>query len=70
MKKKKEDFKDKSIQELIVLADELSMDLSKLKFRHSMRQLEKTADLKKIRKQIAQVNTIRREKEIAKESAK
>lgn len=57
MKKKDIDIKSAKFEELMNLRDERKAELARLKFRHAMGQLEKTADLKKMRKEIARINT-------------
>lgn len=45
----------------------LNDKLTKLKFEVATRESDKSADIKKIKKQIAQINTIIREREIQRE---
>lgn len=64
MKKAKE-LKDKTLDELKNLTHERMAELVQLKFRHAMGQLEKTAELKKLRKEVARIKTAAREKELS-----
>ncbi len=64
--KKDIDLKNKSGDELKNLSNEYRAELAKLRFRHTSGQLEKTAELKKVRKNIARVETFLRQKELAK----
>lgn len=63
---KASEFKTKTVGELVSLSETKKNELTRLRFRHSMGQLEKTADLKKLKKEIAAINTFVREKELAK----
>ncbi len=60
------DLKSKTVDELTKLETEYKSDLSKLGFKHSMGQLEKTNELKVLRKQVARVKTFIRQKELSK----
>lgn len=63
---KASELTSKTVDELKNLAETKKIDLAKLKFKHAMGQLEKTADLKKLRREIAAISTIAHEKELAK----
>jgi large subunit ribosomal protein L29 len=64
--KKEVDIKNKTLEELINLSRDYKADFARLRFRHATGQLEKTADIGKLRKTIARINTFIREKELAK----
>lgn len=64
---KASEYRDLSIEELIVKEKELAEALFNLKFQHATGQLDNTAQLKKTRKDIARVKTILAEKREAEE---
>jgi large subunit ribosomal protein L29 len=64
---KASEYRDLSIEELIVKEKELSEALFNLKFQHATGQLDNTAQLKRTRKDIARVKTILVEKSGAEE---
>ncbi|MGW8208400.1 MAG: 50S ribosomal protein L29 [Syntrophobacteria bacterium] len=59
---KASEYRDLSIEELIVKEKELAEALFNLKFQHATGQLDNTAQLKRTRKDIARVKTILVEK--------
>ncbi|NOX24656.1 MAG: 50S ribosomal protein L29 [Deltaproteobacteria bacterium] len=59
------DMRDLSGDELSAKSNSLSEEYFRLKFKHGIRQLENTAVLRKIRRDIARVETVRSEKVIA-----
>jgi large subunit ribosomal protein L29 len=64
---KASEYRDLSIEELVVKEKELSEALFNLKFQHATGQLDNTAQLKRTRKDIARVKTILVEKSGAEE---
>jgi large subunit ribosomal protein L29 len=64
---KASEYRDLSIEELIVKEKELAEALFNLKFQHATGQLDNTAQLKRTRKDIARVKTILVEKHGAEE---
>ena len=58
---KAEDIRKMSAEELIKKENELNEELGNLSFQHRIRPLEDTSRLKKIRKDIARIKTIRRQ---------
>lgn len=60
---KAKELKDLSPEELHTKEKEFREEEFKLRFRHATGQLEKTDRLRKLRKDIARVKTITREKE-------
>jgi len=63
---KARELRDLSVEELTVKEKEFREEEFKLRFRHATGQLEKTARLRNLRKEIARVKTIMREKETSK----
>lgn len=59
---KSSEMKNMSSEELIKKDKELREELGNLSFQHKIRPLEDTSRLKKIRKDIARIATINREK--------
>lgn len=59
---KAESVRNMSNEELVTKANELREELANLSFQHRIRPLEDTARLKKIKKDIARIETISREK--------
>jgi large subunit ribosomal protein L29 len=59
-----ESFRDLSVDELRQKDTELRKELFNLRFQHATHQLENTARLKLVRRDIARVNTIIREKQL------
>lgn len=57
------DIRSLSSSELEAKASDLAEALFKLKFQHGIRQLENTAKLAEIRKDVARVKTVLREKQ-------
>ncbi len=64
---KASEYRDLSIEELVVKEKELAEALFNLKFQHATGQLDNTAQLKRTRKDIARVKTILVEKRGAEE---
>jgi large subunit ribosomal protein L29 len=60
---KPRELRDLSVDELAVKEKEFLEEEFKLRFKHATGQLEKTDRLRKLRKEIARVKTIKREKE-------
>ena len=60
---KAKELKDLSPEELLAKEKEFREEEFKLRFKHATGQLEKTDRLRKLRKDIARVKTIIREKE-------
>jgi len=60
---KSRELRDLSVEELSAKEKEFREEEFKLRFRHATGQLEKTARLRSLRKEIARVKTIMREKE-------
>ena len=61
---KTKELHELSVEELNTKLKELSEELFNLRFRHAIGQLENSASLKTCRKDIAQVKTILREREL------
>ncbi len=59
-----ESFRDLSVDELRQKDIELRKELFNLRFQHATHQLENTSRLKLVRRDIARVNTIIREKQL------
>jgi|YelNatPaOPRAMG01_1025707.scaffolds.fasta_scaffold03811_11 large subunit ribosomal protein L29 len=64
MKKKTEELRNMTREELLARLKDLKEALFSLKIQHSREQLQNTAQLKKTRREIARVLTILREKEL------
>lgn len=62
------ELKTKTREELTGLSQTKRAELARVKFRHAMGQLEKTAELKKMRREIARIETLIREKALEKGS--
>ena len=56
------DLRELNREELIKKIDEAQVDLAELKFKHSMNQLENPMLIRKLRKEIARMNTLVTEK--------
>jgi large subunit ribosomal protein L29 len=63
---KPRELRDLSVDELTAKEKEFREEEFHLRFRHATGQLEKTAHLRKLRRDIARVKTIMREKEASK----
>ncbi len=63
---KMSEIREMSIDELRARVESLEEELFKLKFQHGIRQLENTASLSALRKDIARVKTVINEKNKAK----
>lgn len=63
---KPRELRDLSVEELAGKEKEFREEEFKLRFKHATGQLEKTARLKKLRRDIARAKTILREKEASK----
>jgi large subunit ribosomal protein L29 len=61
------EFRDMTVAEMNVRIADLKQELFNLRFQHAVNQLDNPQRLKAVKKQIALVNTIRREREIAHE---
>ncbi len=65
MAKKQNDLTELSLGELIEELTATKQEALNLRFRNATGQLENTAEIKKVRRQIARLNTAIRAKEIA-----
>lgn len=65
MAKKNSDLADLSLGELIDELKATKQEALNLRFRNATGQLENTAEIGKVRKQVARINTLIREREIA-----
>ena len=65
MARKTNDLADLSLGELIDELKETKQEALNLRFRNATGQLDNTAEIGKVRKQIARINTLIREREIA-----
>ena len=65
MAKKKNDLAELSMGELVDELKATKQEALNLRFRNATGQLENTAEIKKVRRQIARINTMLRDKEIA-----
>ena len=59
------DLREKSVDELKTLGEETRKELFDLRFKHYTGQLANTAALKTVRRDVARIETIIREREIA-----
>ena len=62
---KTKELRELTVEELNKKVKELSEELFNLRFRHAIGQLDNTASLKNVKKEIAKAKTILREKELA-----
>ena len=62
---KKDKLADMDLNELVEELRETKHEALNLRFRNATGQLENTAEIKKVRRQIARINTLIREQEIA-----
>ena len=62
---KTKELHELTVEELNAKVKELSEELFNLRFRHAIGQLDNTASLKNVKKEIAKAKTILREKELA-----
>jgi large subunit ribosomal protein L29 len=62
---KKDKLADLDLNELVEELRETKHEALNLRFRNATGQLENTAEIKKVRRQIARINTLIREREIA-----
>ncbi len=69
MRVKARELRELSIEELRQKERDLTAELFNLKFQHATGQLENTERLPQVRKDIARVKTILREKELAAKKA-
>ena len=60
---KASELRGKTAEELNSFVQTRQIDLARLKFRHAAGQLEKTHDLKKLKKEVARIKTVAKEKE-------
>lgn len=58
---KASEIRELSVQEMTTKLDELKQELFALRFRHAVNQLENTARLNAVKKDIARVKTVLRE---------
>ena len=63
-KKFLEDIRKKSIKELEELLDELKLELMRLRFKKQVQGLENPMEIRKIKRNIARVLTVIREKQL------
>ena len=63
---RKNDLADKSIEELQNELRETKHEALNLRFRNATGQLDNNAEIRKVRRQIARINTLIRQKELAK----
>ena len=61
------EMKEKSTNELVEMLEKNRKEMFQLKMRQASGQLEKSSDMVKLRKDIARLNTVIREREIVKE---
>lgn len=61
---KAKDYRDKSIDDLLKEVSALKEELFKLRFQHATNQLENTSQLRLIKRDLARVQTIIREREL------
>ena len=64
---KARELRDLSMDDLVKKRQDLSEERFKLKFQHGIRPLENTAKLRLLKKDIARMKTILRERELAEE---
>ncbi len=57
-------LREKSQEELLQEVQELSQELFKLRFKHATHQLEDSSQLREVKRNIARVKTILREREL------
>ena len=62
---KAKDYREKSTDELVIELGELKDQLFKLRFQHATKQLENTSQLSQAKRDLARVQTVIREREIA-----
>ena len=62
------DLRDKSVSELMEQERELREELFNLRFQHATGQLENTMAIVRVRKDIARVKTVLRERELGRQS--
>jgi large subunit ribosomal protein L29 len=62
---KKDKLHDLDLNELVAELRETKHEALNLRFRNATGQLENTAEIKKVRRRIARINTLIREREIA-----
>jgi len=60
---KPKDIREKTVEELNKQLVELREDLFRLRFKHSIGQLEQSANIKQAKRNIARIRTIVKEKE-------
>jgi len=65
---KPEEIREMSSEELRRKLEELQRELFNLRFRHVTRELKDTSQLRKVRKDIARVKTILRERELQRDA--
>ena len=62
---KAKEIRDMSLEEMATKLDELKKDLFNLRFQHATNQLENPIKIVAVKRDIARINTIIREKEIS-----
>lgn len=60
-----QEIKEKSVTELIKLLEDLKKDLFHLRFQHAINQLDNPARIGAVKKDIARVKTVLRERELS-----
>ena len=65
MAKKLNDLRDLDLPALVAELRATKQEALNLRFRHATGQLDKTSELKKVRRQIARLNMLIRQREIA-----
>ncbi|MDI9469481.1 MAG: 50S ribosomal protein L29 [Bacillota bacterium] len=63
---KAKQYRERSNEELQSEIRQLKEQLFRLRFQHATKQLENTSELRNVRRDLARVNTILRERELAK----
>jgi large subunit ribosomal protein L29 len=69
MTKKTSELRDRSVSDLAVLESELARDLWKARFTNFTNQLDDTAKIRRLRRQIARLKTIRTQKQTEQQKA-
>lgn len=61
---KANEYRERSVEDLQKEITALKEQLFRLRFQHATKQLENTAELSKVKRNLARVNTILREREL------
>lgn len=69
MARKNNDLTDLALAQLVDELRESKQEALNLRFRNATGQLENTAEIKRVRRQIARINTLIRQREIAEAEA-